>query len=67
MENTENIAPDLDLARVHTVAIKVMDYLDVLTEEGFTEVEIVAALFLIGAKLSETIKEVVKDGDNYAC
>ena len=65
MENTENIAPDL--ARVQVIALKVMDYLDVLTEEGFTEVEIVTAMFLIGAKLSETIKEVVKDGDNYAC
>lgn len=65
MENTENITPDL--ARVQTVALKVMDYLEALAEEGFTEVEIVTALFLIGTKLSETIKEVVKDGDNYAC
>ncbi len=69
MKNTENITPDL--ARVQTIALKVMDYLDVLAEEGFTEVEIVTAMFLIGAKLSETIeetiKEVVKDGDNYAC
>ena len=56
-----------DTIRVQITALKVMDYLDVLAEEGFTEVEIVAALFLIGAKLSETIKEVVKDGDNYAC
>lgn len=62
MENTENITPDL--ARVQTVALKVMDYLDLLTEEGFTEVEIVTAMFLIGAKLSETLEEVVKDGNN---
>ena len=62
MENTENITPDL--ARVQTIALKVMDYLEVLAEEGFTEVEIVSALFLIGAKLSETLKEVVKDGNN---
>ena len=60
MENTENIAPDL--ARVQVIALKVMDYLDVLTEEGFTEVEIVTAMFLIGAKLSETLKEVAQDG-----
>jgi hypothetical protein len=62
MENTENITPDL--ARVQTVALKVMDYLDLLAEEGFTEVEIVTAMFLIGAKLSETLEEVVKDGNN---
>ena len=62
MENTWNITPDL--ARVQTVALKVMDYLDLLAEEGFTEVEIVTAMFLIGAKLSETLEEVVKDGDN---
>ena len=55
MENTENVAPDL--ARVQTVALKVMDYLDVLAEEGFTEVEIVTAMFLISAKLSETLEE----------
>lgn len=65
MENEENVVPDL--ARVRAVALKVMDYLEVLAEEGFTEVEIVAAMFLISAKLSETIKEVAKDGDNYAC
>ena len=65
MENTENVA--LDLSRVQTIALKVMDYLDVLSEDGFTEVEIVTAMFLIDAKLSETIKEFVKDGDNYAC
>lgn len=65
MENEDNVAPDI--ARVQTIALKVMDYLDVLAEEGFTEVEIVTAMFLIGAKLSETIREVVKDGDNYAC
>jgi hypothetical protein len=62
MEDTENITPDL--ARVQTVALKVMDYLDLLAEEGFTEVEIVTAMFLIGAKLSETLEEVVKDGNN---
>lgn len=62
MENTENITPDL--ARVQTVALKVMDYLDLLAEDGFTEVEIVTAMFLIGAKLSETLEEVVKNGDN---
>lgn len=62
MENTENITPDL--ARVQTVALKVMDYLDLLAEEGFTEVEIVTAMFLIYAKLSETLEEVVKNGDN---
>jgi len=55
MENTENITPDL--ARVQTVALKVMDYLDLLAEEGFTEVEIVTAMFLIGEKLSETLEE----------
>lgn len=66
MENEENAAPDMnpDPIRVQTIALKVMDYLDVLAEEGFTEVEIVTALFLIGAKLSETIKEVVKDGSH---
>lgn len=53
-----------DPIRVQITALKVMDYLDVLAEEGFTEVEIIQALFLIGAKLSETIKEVVKNGDN---
>lgn len=62
MENTENITPDL--ARVQTVALKVMDYLDLLAEEGFTEVEIVTAMFLIYAKLSETLEDVVKNGDN---
>ena len=62
MENEENVVPDL--ARVQTVALKVMDYLEALAEEGFNEVEIVSALFLIGAKLSETLKEVVKDGNN---
>ena len=62
MENTENVAPDL--ARVQTVALKVMDYLDLLAEDGFTEVEIVTAMFLIGAKLSETLEEVAKDGNN---
>lgn len=62
MENTENVAPNL--ARVQTVALKVMDYLDLLAEEGFTEVEIVTAMFLISAKLSETLEEVAKDGTN---
>lgn len=62
MKNEENVAPDL--ARVQTVALKVIDYLDLLAEDGFTEVEIVTAMFLIGAKLSETLEEVVKDGDN---
>lgn len=57
MENEENVVPDLDLARVQTIAIKVLDYLDVLAEEGFTEVELVTAMFLIGAKLSETLEE----------
>ena len=60
MENTENVAPDLDPARVQTAALKVMDYLDTLSEDGFTEVEIITAMFLIGAKLSETLEEVVK-------
>ena len=64
MENEENVVPNLDLARVQTVALKVMDYLDLLAEDGFDEVEIVTAMFLIGAKLSETMEEVVKNGDN---
>ena len=62
MENEENVVPDL--ARVQTVALKVIDYLEDLAEEGFNEVEIVSALLLICAKLSETLKEVVKDGNN---
>lgn len=70
MENVGSVVlgmdPDMnpDPIRVQITALKVMDCLDVLAEEGFTEVEIIQALFLIGAKLSETIKEVVKDGDN---
>lgn len=60
MENVGSVVPDL--ARVQTIALKVMDYLEVLAEEGFTEVEIVAAMFLISAKLSETLKEVAQDG-----
>ena len=65
MENEESVAPET--IRVQIAALNIMDHLDVLAEEGFTEVEIVTAMFLIGAKLSETIKEVVKDGDNCAC
>ena len=57
MENEENVAPDLDPARVQAIALKVLDYLDVLAEEGFTEVELVTAMFLIGEKLSETLEE----------
>ena len=60
MENTENVAPDLDPARVQTIALKVIDYLGTLSEDGYTEVEVVTAMFLIGAKLSETLEEVVK-------
>ena len=52
---------DPDPIRVQITALKVMDYIDVLAEEGFTEVEIVAALFLIGTKLSEALKEVAQD------
>lgn len=59
MENAENVAPDLDPARVRTIALKVMDYLDTLYEDGFTEAEVVTAMFLIGAKLSETLEEMV--------
>lgn len=59
MENEENVVPDL--ARVQAIALKVMGYLDVLAEEGFTEVEIVTAMFLIGEKLAETLKEVAQD------
>ena len=69
MENVRSVVPDMDPdpIRVQITALKVMDYLDVLAEEGFTEVEIVTALFLIGAKLSEALEGVSRDGDNYAC
>lgn len=50
-----------DPIRVQITALKVMDYIDVLAEEGFTEVEIITALFLIGAKLPEMLKEVAQD------
>ena len=58
MENTENVAPYLYPARVQTIALKVMDYLDTLSEDGYTEVEVVTAMFLIGAKLSKTLEEM---------
>ena len=66
MENAGSVVPNMDPdpIRVQITALKVMDYLDVLAEEGFNEVEIVAAMFLISATLTETIKEVVKDGNN---
>ena len=56
MENTESVPPDL--ARVQAVSLKVMDYLDLLVEDGYTEVEVVTAMFLIGAKLSKTLEEM---------
>jgi hypothetical protein len=64
MENEENVVPDVDPMRVHTIAQIVMDYLDVLVEEGFTEVEVVTAMLVITTLLSETIEEVIKDDNN---
>lgn len=61
MENMESAGQDLDLARVQAVSLKVVDYLDLLAEDGFTEVEIVTAMFLIGAKLSEALEGVSRD------
>ena len=61
MENMESVGQDLDLAQVHAASLRVVDYLDLLAEEGFTEVEIVTAMFLIGAKLSEALEGVSRD------
>lgn len=63
----ENVVPDLDPVRLQAVIHRVMERLDLLVEEGFTEVEVVGALILISSKLSEALEEVIKDGDNYAC
>lgn len=62
MENEESVAPDP--IRVQIAALNIMDHLDILVEEGFTEVEMVGALLLISSKLSETMEEAVKDGTN---